>query len=177
MTRSIGSGGPVDGLTLTPCSHKPRCRRIRAITARSSINATIRISREQRGHRRGSASHTFLISSRHLADGMRRGLCSETSITSTAWTAPAFASSAGCVERRETIRATYQTFDGRVSGCDLQPFHLLAYDDPAVLHERRENSLVASIERMGRVIDSFGQYVQNEEQMCQSGWPRPPIDE
>ena len=34
---------------------------------------------------------------------------------------------AGCVERRETIRATYQTFDGRVSEYDLHPYHLLAY--------------------------------------------------
>lgn len=34
---------------------------------------------------------------------------------------------AGCVERREAIRATYQTFDGRVSEYELQPYHLLAY--------------------------------------------------
>jgi len=34
---------------------------------------------------------------------------------------------AGFVERRETIRATYQTFDGRVSEYDLHPYHLLAY--------------------------------------------------
>jgi len=34
---------------------------------------------------------------------------------------------AGCVERRETIRATYQTFDGRVSEYELHPYHLLAY--------------------------------------------------
>ena len=34
---------------------------------------------------------------------------------------------AGCVERREAIRATYQTFDGRVSGYELHPYHLLAY--------------------------------------------------
>ena len=34
---------------------------------------------------------------------------------------------AGCVERREAIRATYQTFDGRVSEYDLHPYHLLAY--------------------------------------------------
>ena len=34
---------------------------------------------------------------------------------------------AGCVERREAIRATYQTFDGRVSEYELHPYHLLAY--------------------------------------------------
>jgi len=34
---------------------------------------------------------------------------------------------ARCVERREAIRATYQTFDGRVSGYELHPYHLLAY--------------------------------------------------
>lgn len=32
-----------------------------------------------------------------------------------------------CVERREAIRATYQTFDGRVSEYELHPYHLLAY--------------------------------------------------
>lgn len=31
------------------------------------------------------------------------------------------------VERREAIRATYQTFDGRVSEYELHPYHLLAY--------------------------------------------------
>jgi predicted DNA-binding transcriptional regulator YafY len=34
---------------------------------------------------------------------------------------------AGCAERREAIRATYQTFDGRVSEYELHPYHLLAY--------------------------------------------------
>jgi len=34
---------------------------------------------------------------------------------------------AGCVERREAIRATYQTFDGRISVYGLHPYHLLAY--------------------------------------------------
>jgi predicted DNA-binding transcriptional regulator YafY len=34
---------------------------------------------------------------------------------------------AGCVERREAIRATYQTFEGRVSKYELHPYHLLAY--------------------------------------------------
>jgi len=38
-----------------------------------------------------------------------------------------WAQMAGCVERREAIRATYQTFDGRVSEYDLHPYHLLAY--------------------------------------------------
>lgn len=52
------------------------------MTLRSSMREMMRISREHFGHMSGSASQTFLISSRHLADGMRRGLCSETSITS-----------------------------------------------------------------------------------------------
>ncbi len=34
---------------------------------------------------------------------------------------------AGCAERREAIRATYQTFAGRVSQYELHPYHLLAY--------------------------------------------------
>jgi proteasome accessory factor B len=34
---------------------------------------------------------------------------------------------AGCIERREAIRATYQTFDGRVSEYELHCYHLLAY--------------------------------------------------
>ncbi|MEI6420891.1 MAG: uroporphyrinogen decarboxylase family protein [Lentisphaerota bacterium] len=37
---------------------------------------------------------------------------------------------------------------------------MFAYDDPAGLHERREKSLTKSIERMGKIIDSFGQYIQ-----------------
>jgi len=53
---------------------------MRSMTARSSMRATIFISREHRGHSSGSAFQTFLIGSRHLAEGMRRGLCSETSM-------------------------------------------------------------------------------------------------
>ena len=34
---------------------------------------------------------------------------------------------AGFIEHREAIRATYQTFDGRVSEYELHPYHLLAY--------------------------------------------------
>ena len=34
---------------------------------------------------------------------------------------------AALVERREVIRATYQTLDGRVSEYELHPYHLLAY--------------------------------------------------
>ncbi len=34
---------------------------------------------------------------------------------------------AGFIERREEIRATYQTFDGRISEYTLLPYHLLAY--------------------------------------------------
>ena len=39
---------------------------------------------EHFGHRSGSASHTFLIDSRHFLKGMRRGSWAETSIASTA---------------------------------------------------------------------------------------------
>ncbi len=56
---------------------------MRSITSRSSIRATMRISFRHFGQRSGSASQTFLMSSRHLADGMRRGLCSETSMICT----------------------------------------------------------------------------------------------
>ena len=38
-----------------------------------SMSETMRISREHFGHRSGSASHTFLINSRHFLEGMRRG--------------------------------------------------------------------------------------------------------
>jgi proteasome accessory factor B len=38
-----------------------------------------------------------------------------------------WAQMAACVERREAIRSTYQTFDGRVSDYELHPYHLLAY--------------------------------------------------
>jgi predicted DNA-binding transcriptional regulator YafY len=34
---------------------------------------------------------------------------------------------AGFIERRKEIRATYQTFDGRISEYTLRPYHLLAY--------------------------------------------------
>ena len=34
---------------------------------------------------------------------------------------------AGFIECREVIRATYQTFDGRVSEYELHPYHLIAY--------------------------------------------------
>ena len=37
---------------------------------------------------------------------------------------------------------------------------ILAYDNPKELHERRERSLQWSIQRMGRIIDSFGAYIQ-----------------
>jgi predicted DNA-binding transcriptional regulator YafY len=38
-----------------------------------------------------------------------------------------WAALAGYVERREAIRATYQTFGGRVSEYELHPYHLRAY--------------------------------------------------
>lgn len=37
---------------------------------------------------------------------------------------------------------------------------IAAYDDPQGLHERRERDLQWSINRMGRIIDTFGQYIQ-----------------
>ena len=44
------------------------------------MSETLRISREHFGHRRGSASHTFLINSRHFLEGMRRGSWAETRV-------------------------------------------------------------------------------------------------
>ena len=67
------------------------------------MRATMRISREQLGQSSGSASHTLLISWRHLCEGIRRGLCSETSMISTAWPA-ALASSAALLSRRTVAR-------------------------------------------------------------------------
>ena len=37
---------------------------------------------------------------------------------------------------------------------------ILAFDDPKTLHESREKYLADSIERMGKIIDSFGKYTQ-----------------
>jgi hypothetical protein len=45
------------------------------------MSETMRISREHFGHRSGSATHTFLINSRHFLEGMRHGSRAETSIT------------------------------------------------------------------------------------------------
>jgi hypothetical protein len=53
------------------------------MTSASSMSETMRICPEHFGHRSGSASHTFLINSRHFLEGMRRGSWAETSITST----------------------------------------------------------------------------------------------
>ncbi|AKJ65628.1 hypothetical protein L21SP4_02403 [Kiritimatiella glycovorans] len=77
MTRSATSGGALAGDTRTTCclpaprasrqaGHRPRCRRIRWITSRSLMRATMRISFWHFGQRSGSASHTFLMSSRQL---------------------------------------------------------------------------------------------------------------
>jgi hypothetical protein len=50
------------------------------MTSCSSMTETMGISREHFGHRSGSASHTFLINSRHFLEGMRRDWWAETSI-------------------------------------------------------------------------------------------------
>jgi predicted DNA-binding transcriptional regulator YafY len=44
-----------------------------------------------------------------------------------AWKAGAWAQAAGFLERRESFRADYQTFAGKVSAYELGPLHLLAY--------------------------------------------------
>jgi len=44
---------------------------------------------------------------------------------------------AGFIERREEIRATYQTFDGRISEYTLRPYHLLAYHGNAASRAKR----------------------------------------
>jgi hypothetical protein len=41
MTRAAISGGALAGATRTPCCQRPRWRRMRSITSRSSIKATI----------------------------------------------------------------------------------------------------------------------------------------
>ena len=69
MTHSSGSGGARAGKARTPCSHNPRWHRMRSMTSRSSMSATMRISREHFGQSSGSASQTFLMSSRHLPTG------------------------------------------------------------------------------------------------------------
>lgn len=69
MTHSAISGGSLAGDTRTPCCHRPIWRRMRSITSPSSIKDTMRISFWHFGQRSGSASHTFLMSSRHLAEG------------------------------------------------------------------------------------------------------------
>ena len=79
---------------------------MRSITAGPSIKETILISFWHFGQRSGSDFQTFLISSRHFLDGMRRGLCSETSITEAAlpsgWT-----TAAACLLRRPRILLEY----------------------------------------------------------------------
>jgi uroporphyrinogen decarboxylase len=50
------------------------------------------------------------------------------------------------------------TFSGYAGGSIEDA--ILAYDDPKALHERHKRNLARSIERMGKVIDSFGQYIQ-----------------
>lgn len=44
----------------------------------------------------------------------------------------------GFIERRECIRARYQTFDGRESDYKLHPYHLLAYHGNWYLLARNE---------------------------------------
>ena len=80
---------------------------MRSITSRSSIRETIRISFWHRGQRSGSASQIFLMSSRHLGDGMRRGLWSETSMTASALPV-ALAVSPACLLRWPRILLEYQ---------------------------------------------------------------------
>ncbi len=87
---------------------------------------------------------------------------------------------AGFIECREAIRATYQTFDGRVSEYELHPYHLIAYHgnwyvmawnvnvhfqfapghavfDPATLTARtafkRGNLLVQALPQKGLVLE------------------------
>ncbi len=53
---------------------QPDVRRMPSMTSAWSMSATMRISCWQWGHRSRSASQTFLMSSRHFLEGMRRGL-------------------------------------------------------------------------------------------------------
>lgn len=66
---------------------------------------------------------------------------------------------AGCVERREAIRASYQTFDGRVSAYELHPYHLLAYHGNwyvLALNTAKDRVETFALSRF-RQIDSTGQ--------------------
>jgi proteasome accessory factor B len=70
-----------------------------------------------------------------------------------------WAQMAGFIERRETIRAEYQTFTGRVSEYDLHPYHLLAYHGNWYVLARntqKEQTGTFALSRFRR-IDATGQ--------------------
>ncbi len=52
---------------------------------------------------------------------------------------------------------------------------ILAFDDPETLHELREKYLADSIERMGKIIDSFGKYTQLVTMADDMGTQRGPL--
>ena len=77
---------------------------------------------------------------------------------------------AGFVERREAIRATYQTFDGRVSEYELHPYHLIAYHGNWYLmawnvEKKRVATFALSrfrrIEAMGQTFTRLAGWVQS----------------
>lgn len=66
---------------------------------------------------------------------------------------------ARCVESREAIRATYQTFDGRVSEYELHPYHLLAYHGNWYLmawNVKKKRVATFALSRFGQ-IEAMGQ--------------------
>jgi len=66
---------------------------------------------------------------------------------------------AGFMERREAIRAEYQTFDGRVSEYELLPYHLLAYHGNwyAMAHNVAKQQVETFALSRFRKIDATGQ--------------------
>jgi len=68
----------------------------------------------------------------------------------------------GFVERRESIRARYQTFDGRESDYHLHPYHLLAYHGNWYLlahHEAKDRMVTFALSRF-REVEGTGESFQ-----------------
>ena len=82
--------------------------------------------------------------------------------------------SAGFIERREAIRADYQTFTGRISEYDLHPYHLLAYHGNwYVLARNTEKDLVETfaLSRFRR-IEAVGAIFTRPATFCPETYAR-----
>ena len=85
----------------------------------------MRISREHFGHRSGSASHTFLINSRHFLEGMRRDWWAETSI----WAIRTSNSPAQCSRDIEFFALAHFTYAMSPFGVSQNSIGTKAYGD------------------------------------------------